>query len=281
MVLATNAGFDSRRRASYRDTRGRVQTTKAPMNVRRAFVALAVLCSSLLPDGAIAAPPCPIGVDAVPGPLGYAPRENDRRCEGFVRAPISSSAAIIGYRMGHIIGEPCGPQDDVCRNDRVRLVVPADDAPLSEAELWMRAQAIAEGIYYRMDARVATGQPFSWPYQRIAGLSLDALAIRAEWVNGGDAAIYAPVRVSGSSGGDGEPVVTLRFAFPVSRALTLLGEDHDDSASWPPRRENRRVVDVPLSTAHCVGLCDFKVSAVRADTGLPAPPQSFRLLVLN
>ena len=149
----------------------------------------------------------------VEGPSGYQAREASRRCEGMFAARVSGGGI-------NLVSFTAGPLRWDIKTDRALTIAPANWLPTDGTRL--QAVGIPVGLYYRLDAVMASGAPLRVP--------LDAV-LRPEHIDPEDIGIYAlravpgrspqylPVRVMADRSpptAESGLIVTLRPSDPIS-----------------------------------------------------------------
>ena len=125
------------------------------------------------------------------GPLGYQPRTNGDRCEGFFQQQVSAAHKLefLSLLNGTI-------KYDLV-SDRTLIVSVPSLSELQTAQVFLEARALRAGTYYRMDAVLSSPGTFKWPLNAVitpANLPADAIGVVA-WVNRDLGKYYIPVSV--------------------------------------------------------------------------------------
>lgn len=168
------------------------------------FFSALLLPLCLLASPAWAQAPCDPGLQGVSDPaLAY--RERDaRRCEGFYVSPVSSTGSL------RLVGLSRGALRFSKRDDAVTLSLP----DVGQA-LRLRARALPEKTYYRLDAAPPPGPAWRWPLEvpQSGELRAQDLGIYA-YLGNGQEEIHVPVIF--------DPKAGLSAVFQASQDLARL-----------------------------------------------------------
>ncbi|SEH06336.1 hypothetical protein [Candidatus Venteria ishoeyi] len=141
-----------------------------------------VLLFTLLNPTAWAAPPCDTSLRPVSQPaLAYKARGADR-CEGFYESQVSraGSLQLVGLMQGRL---PAAGMIEL-------------SAPHTQQHLKLRATALPEKTYYRLDAALQPGKTLSWPSRIFTegGVQARDIGVYAYLANAPK--VYAPVQIN-------------------------------------------------------------------------------------
>jgi hypothetical protein len=145
---------------------------------------------SVLPNAAPAqGNPCP-SFRPIVGSVGYALRENDKRCEGLYESPVQGlSLEIVSVLKGRL-----GFDFEHHR----ALDVSAPNLPASASPLLhVGAVALSLKTYYRMDAVFQSGESMTWPIDDVlkpVGLTADNLGVFG-WIESQAEKVFVPLKV--------------------------------------------------------------------------------------
>jgi len=130
-------------------------------------------------------------LDPTTDAVGYQVRTDDERCEGFYRSPIRDAAIeIVSLTLGSVLYN--------LETDHSLTVSVPQSLGTVAGEINIRSVALPLGVYYRMDARVASGGAMTWPLDHIlkpAKLGAAAIGIFG-WIGEGKPELYMPVAVA-------------------------------------------------------------------------------------
>jgi hypothetical protein len=149
-----------------------------------------------------------VAPDVTTGPLAFGPRAGDRRCEGFFIAPVAGEPmALVRISLGAVPPE-------------------AEEVVLSSVlsrDIRVRAVALPEATFYRMEGEIQTGKTFRWPLREVVrastGLKPSDLGVYG-WFERDGEIIYTPVKISSAGG----PIAAGAQATVVVRANVAFDE---------------------------------------------------------
>jgi hypothetical protein len=128
-------------------------------------------------------------VPTIPGAIGYQPRHNAERCEGFYRQEVAGNLEFLSLVNGPI------SYDFV--SDRILTVSVPALPEFQNLQVFLAARALQAGTNYRMDAVVAPSGKFVWPLNEVlapAKLGSDSIGVVA-WIEQALGKYYVPVSV--------------------------------------------------------------------------------------
>lgn len=171
------------------------------------------------PDGSECSKKFPnVAPDQTTGQLAFKPRDGDRRCEGFFTAPVAGEPmALVRMTVGTV------PPD-------------AEELVLSSVvarDIRVRAVALPEATFYRMEGEIPTGKTFHWPLREVVksstGLKPSDLGVYG-WFEKDGEIVYTPVRISsgkGPSPAAAQATVVVRANVPFDEILYQLSDRPD------------------------------------------------------
>ena len=159
-----------------------------------------------------------VAPDQTTGQLAFGPRNGDRRCEGFFTAPVAGEPmALVRMMVGAV---PPDAEELVLSS-----VVPRD--------IWVRAVALPEATFYRMEGLIQTGRTFRWPLREVVktstGLKPSDLGIYG-WFERDGEIVYTPVRISSGGGplaSGAQVTVVVRANVPFDEILYQVSDRPD------------------------------------------------------
>jgi hypothetical protein len=127
-------------------------------------------------------------VQAVPGPIGYRPRQNAERCEGFYQQQVAGSLELLSL--------VAGPINYDLVTDKILTVSVPPLPMLQGSQIFITARSLSPASY-RMDAVMAPSSKFKWPLSDVlapANMRSDSIGVTA-WINQPLGRYYVPVSV--------------------------------------------------------------------------------------
>src|ERR1019366_4799746 len=115
-------------------------------------------------------------VPTIPGSIGYQPRHNAERCEGFYRQEVAGNLEFLSLVNGPI-------NYDLVSDKILTILAPALPE-LQNPQIFLTARALQAGTNYRMDAVIAPSGKFMWPLNEVlapAKLGSDSIGVVA-WI---------------------------------------------------------------------------------------------------
>jgi len=209
----------------------------------------------------------------IQGSSGYRARSNDARCEGFFESPVSvGGLEVVSFTVGN-------PEFDIQSEDSLAISAPYEG--ISAAQFVnIRAVALPLRTYYRMDTRLTSTRPMTWPVTPILrpwGLSSKRVGIFG-WISRDDRPLFIPIRVGNGKGGSSAStrvlVLKLRSPAPLDRLLWRTGDDRGAKTPW------RSVTDSDVRSGETVtfrlppgpiGIAEFEFRAKRQNTDIWYP----------
>jgi hypothetical protein len=128
-------------------------------------------------------------VPTIPGSIGYQPRHNAERCEGFYRQEVSGNLELLSLVNGPISYDLI--------SDKVLTISTPTLPEFQNPQIFVTARALQAGTNYRMDAVIAPSGKFKWPLNEVlapAKLGSDSIGVVA-WTKQALGKYYVPVSV--------------------------------------------------------------------------------------
>jgi hypothetical protein len=128
-------------------------------------------------------------VPTIPGAIGYQPRHNAERCEGFYRQEVAGTLEFLSLVNG--------PINYDLVSDKILTVSAPALRELQNSQLFLTARALQAGTNYRMDAVISPSGKFMWPLNEVlapAKLGPDSIGVVA-WIKQALGKYYVPVSV--------------------------------------------------------------------------------------
>lgn len=99
---------------------------------------------------------CDPSVSPIGGMLGYAPRKGDARCEGIYQSPANATGPeVVSVTLGRL-------EFDTNNDDRLAVSLP-DLTGMEVGAVWIKAVALPDRTFYRMDSLLVPGETMAWP----------------------------------------------------------------------------------------------------------------------
>ncbi|MEO1092476.1 MAG: hypothetical protein AAFX81_17790 [Pseudomonadota bacterium] len=241
-------------------------------------VLVALLClagTSAVSAQQIATPDC-ARLHPIPGALGYAERDDARRCEGFFQAPVGTAALeVVFFLTGEI-------SFDADQHDGLIVAAPTSLPDATEG-LSIAGVTLSHQTYYRMDATIPGDGALRWPIDVVlapAGIGASDIGVYG-WLAGPSSPVFVPVSVTAvPTEADPSAEPASAAAGPTSLGLRAMTEL--ERVTWRPRDESGPLAEWAELAPTSVfagdllrlelppgpsGLVDLEFAALRAATG--------------